>query len=251
MAKSKGGKSKAAERRAQLAQLEAERRRAERRRRWTFVGIVGLVALLIVGLTGWQLLKEKRQSDEFAALNLTEFGVPAADAQCDARIEKHAQGSGQHVPSGPITYQDDPPSFGPHRPTWVRFAREFYTPEDRPEVPLLVHNLEHGYLVLWYDETVADDPDARAELEGLAAKFSGDDQNPKNAFIAAPWTSEDGGPFPDGKHYALTHWYANPETGQDQKGITEYCGKLSGEVVKSFMEDYPQSDTPEPGAANL
>ena len=32
--------------------------------------------------------------------------------------------------------------------------------DDRPTLEALVHNLEHGYTILWYDETIADDDDA-------------------------------------------------------------------------------------------
>ncbi|MGH3682534.1 MAG: DUF3105 domain-containing protein, partial [Natronosporangium sp.] len=42
--------------------------------------------------------------------------------------------------------------------------RGFYTPDDRPRVEQLVHNLEHGYTVLWYLPQV---PDAqREQIEG-------------------------------------------------------------------------------------
>ena len=33
----------------------------------------------------------------------------------------------------------------------------FYTKDSRPELEALVHNLEHGFTILWYDETAADD----------------------------------------------------------------------------------------------
>ena len=38
----------------------------------------------------------------------------------------------------------------------------------------------------------------------------------------------------------------NPE---GQQGITQYCGEPSGEVVSTFIEDYPYTDSPEPGAS--
>jgi hypothetical protein len=114
-----------------------------------------------------------------------------------------------------------------------------------------VHNLEHGYNILWYDETIANDEQRLAEVQRLAGKFEGSDRDPANAFIAAPWTSQDGGSFPQGKHLALTHWYADPATGEDEKGITQYCEQLSGGVVGDFMQDWTQSEAREGGAGFL
>ncbi len=138
---------------------------------------------------------------------------------------------------------------GPH---WGRFLtgpeiRKMYTTDDRPPVEQLVHSLEHGYTILWYDETLVDDDDAIDELEALGREFpSTTDFNDK--FMAAPWTSDDCEAFPDGAHVALTHWSMGGTNGNPdgQQGIWEYCSKLSGEVVGDFMKDYPYSDSPEP-----
>ncbi|MGH3366995.1 MAG: DUF3105 domain-containing protein, partial [Nocardioidaceae bacterium] len=151
-----------------------------------------------------------------------------------------------------IQYTAAPPASGPHRPTWASFERKFYTTEDRPEVGMLVHNLEHGYNILWYDESIADDPAQLSEVEGLASKFEGSGRDPDNAFIAAPWTSDDGGQFPAGKHFALTHWYADPQNpNAKEQGITQYCAKLSGEVVGDFMQEWDQSEAREGGPSFL
>ena len=111
-----------------------------------------------------------------------------------------------------------------------------------------MHNLEHGYNLLWYDATIADDADQVAVVKAIAAKFEG--KTLKNKFIALPWTKADGKPFPDGKHIALTHWSAggDPSDPSKQEGVWQYCSKPSGEVVDSFTKDYPYSDSPEPQA---
>ncbi|WOI45580.1 DUF3105 domain-containing protein [Acidovorax sp. BLS4] len=83
-----------------------------------------------------------------------------------------------HVPVGtPVDYADAPPAFGAH---WneagvapAPFAKKFYTDQDRPELEALVHNLEHGYTILWYDSTIAGDKTAMDEIEAIADKFSG------------------------------------------------------------------------------
>ncbi len=69
------------------------------------------------------------------------------------------------------------------------------------------------------------------------------------AFIAAPWTSDDGEAFPEGQHVAMTHWSAGgageTDTAQ-QVGVFQYCSEASGEALQDFMDQYPQQDSPEP-----
>ncbi|HEV8056278.1 MAG TPA: DUF3105 domain-containing protein [Nocardioidaceae bacterium] len=247
--------SKSNDRRARVEQLERERKAAERKRTLVFVGVIGAVAAIIIGATGWSLLQDRAREQQFAEVDLADIGVPEAEAACDPVQELPADQNEHIAAPTPIGYDAAPPSFGDHRPNWAGFGRKFYEVGDRPEAAELVHNLEHGYNVLWYDETVADDADALAAVQGLAAKFSGSEVDPSRAFIAAPWTSEDGGTFPDGMNYALTHWYADPEdtTGsrEDEIGYKRYCGELSGEVVANWMAEYPQSDAPEGGPGFL
>lgn len=239
-------KSRGEERRARLERLERERKAAERKRTLTFVGVIGVIAAIIIGATAWSLIREGQQQSEIESRDLAEFGVAASEAACGKPREVGATGSGQHIAEGDIPYEAAPPAAGPHRLNWVQLARPFYS-DDRPEVEMLVHNLEHGYTILWYDETITGD--ALQEVEDLAGKFSDDTLD--TAFIAAPWTADDGDPFPDGKHLALTHWYADPETHKDQKAVTQFCGQLSGEVVETFMADYPQEAAPEGGIERL
>ena len=72
-----------------------------------------------------------------------------------------------------------------------------------------MHNLEHGYSLLWYDDTIADSSDQLAVVQAIAEKFEGTKLTDK--FIALPWTSDDGKAFPEGTHVALTHWSAGGE----------------------------------------
>ena len=130
--------------------------------------------------------------------------------------------------------------------------RKFYTTKDRPDVGYLIHNLEHGYTILWYDDTAADDGDMVSDIRAIAQKFQGDDGNLRNKFKAVPWTSEDGDAFPDGQHIALTHWSAGG-TGEaatgEQVGVTQYCSSsVRRGAVDQFMKDYPYVDSPEPNA---
>lgn len=244
--------NKSQERRARIEQLERERKASERKRLFLLAGVVGVVALVIIGTTGYSLWTEQQREAAAASKNLDEFGVSESAAGCEAVQEEPASGGADHIAAPrPITYDQAPPAYGPHRPNWAPFERKFYTADDRPEVEMLVHNLEHGYNILWYDETVAADDQQVRQIEDLATKFESSGRDPDNAFIAAPWTSDDGGEFPEGKHVALTHWYADPDGGGDEKGITRYCEQMSGAVVADFMQEWSQSEAREPGMGFL
>lgn len=242
--------SKDKDRRAVVEELRREQERAEKRRTTMIIAAAVVVGLVIVGLAAYPLLKDARTQSELGGRDLAGLGVPAADAGCTEVTATKAEGSADHRPEGEaLEYDASPPSAGPHYPTWAPMTRKFYTPQDRPEVGYLVHNLEHGYNVLWYDESLAEDDDQLAVVKAIAQKFPGTDF--ENKFIAAPWTAEDGEPFPDGAKVALTHWSLGDTNGnpEGQQGITQYCDEVSGEAVADFVEDYPYTDSPEPGAS--
>ena len=244
--------SKNRTRRETVEQMRREAQRAERRRTLLVVAVCGAVALLIVGLAGWTLYQNNQEERELAGQDLAALGVPASAAGCSPVATASATGSGQHLPDGTaIPYEQAPPAYGPHYNATAPFGRTFYSPDDRPALGNLVHNLEHGYTILWYDDTLAEDSEAMAALKAIGAKAAGEQDFTAGKFIVAPYTSDDGGSFPAGKHVALTHWAATFENGVpvDQQGITQYCADVSGEVVADFIETYPFTSSPEPRAA--
>jgi Protein of unknown function (DUF3105) len=236
--------SKDKDRRAVVEELRKQQQRAEKRRTRAIFIACAVVALAIIALGAYPLVRQQQA----AAGDLEKIGVSAAAAGCQDVVTKSAEGNSDHRdPGTEIAYPDAPPAFGPHYSQTAGFTRKFYSASDRQELPYYVHNLEHGYNLLWYDETVADDTKQLDAVKAIASKFDGND--PTDKFIALPWTEEDGPAFPDGAHVALTHWYAEPETLEDQKGVWQYCDAPSGEVVSQFVEDYPYTDSPEPNAA--
>jgi hypothetical protein len=237
-------KPKDKDRRAVVEQMRREQQRSEKRRTRLIIAACAVVALAIIAVPAWQVF----QQEQAAAGDLVTLGVAADEAGCQDIETKSAEGSNDHRPEGEqIPYPDAPPAFGPHYNVTAGFARKFYSGTDRPELEKLVHNLEHGYTILWYDESIADNSDDLAAVKAIGAKFEGDELSDK--FIVAPWTEEDGKAFPDGSHVALTHWSMgdDPE-GKKQVGVWQYCAAPSGEVVSDFVKDYPYSDSPEPGA---
>ncbi|MFC6287772.1 DUF3105 domain-containing protein [Nocardioides sp. GCM10027113] len=236
------------DRQAVIDQIRNKQKGAEKRRGFAIVGVSVVIALLIIGAAAWQPVKNWWELRQFESLGLNEIGA-AADVCADITTKK-ATGNAEHVPTGtPVPYEESPPVFGPH---WNEFGvapapleRRLYTAEDRPELEALVHNLEHGYTILWFDETIAEDEEQMQQLRGIVDKFS-DNNNMRSKFKAVPWTSEDGDPFPDDQHVALTHW--SGQQPEDQKGVWQYCSEVSGEALEDFMTEYPYTDSPEPNA---
>ena len=234
------------DRRARIEAMRREAQRAERRRTMAIIGVCAVLAIAIIAGTGYYLLTQE-DSVAAGAVDGGSVGGSGPAAGCDNIVLRTAEGSAEHV-DPPVDYPHAPPAFGPHTGEAADPAVKFYTAADRPLVENLVHNLEHGYTILWYDETIADDPDALSEVEAIAQPFAGL-TGPDGKFIAAPWTSEDGDAFPEGKHVALTHWSADGEAASDQgQGDWLYCEEPSADVVNDFMAKFPPLDALEPGA---
>lgn len=243
-------KPKDKDRRAVVEQMRREQQRAEKKRTAAIIAAAAVVGLVIVGLGAYPVIMDAREQSEADSTELSAIGASAAAANCQDAQAIKAKGNADHRPEGTrLPYTASPPAAGPHYPTWAPLSRKFYTPEDRPELGYLVHNLEHGYNVLWYDQTVAENDEQLSAVRQIARKFEGTDF--ENKFIAAPWTEEDGDPFPEGKNIALTHWSMGGTNGnpEGQHGITQYCEAPSGEAVSEFVADYPYSDSPEPNAS--
>lgn len=231
------------DRRAVVEAMRRDQRRAERRRTLLVISACAVVALVIVGVAAVPLLSQKKLTSG----PLARLGAATASAGCQPLLKRKATGNQQHKPEGTvIAYPDAPPAFGAHYPVTAPFATKFYTTQDRPKLEYLVHNLEHGYTLLWYDDTVARDGKQLAVVKAIAARFSG--TKPTDKFIALPWTAKDGKPFPGGAHVALTHWSAGgaPSDVSKQQGVWQYCAQPSGQAVATFTRDYPYSDSPEP-----
>ncbi len=207
--------------------------------------VAALLVLLAVRLTG-----DDAASDPDAGA--TEDGEERR-AVCDP-VRGEPATDNSHVDDRELRYPA-PPASGDHSGRWAVLARPFYTVADRPEASVLVHNLEHGYNVLWYDETVVDDAEALAQVQVIAEGYAGSGRDPADAFIAAPWTAADGGPMPDDRHYALTHWYADPDSRSrsrdDEVGYTMYCSSVTTGLVRRWMAAYPLRDAPEGYPINM
>lgn len=235
------------ERRAMVEQMRKEQARKERNRSLAILGACVLVVAALIGSATFVAIKNSRDKAALANEPITKLGKAAAAAGCDPIKTTKTDMTQKHVPEGtPIVYQDAPPSFGKHRPVPAAFGRAFYTAQDRPEVATLVHNEEHGFVIAWYDETAAKDQSEMNQLKAIGDKYA----SAQGRFIAAPWLSSDGAPFPGGKHIALTRWSAdakNPSDETKQRGNWQYCNSVSGAVINSFFDKWSNAQSPEPG----
>jgi hypothetical protein len=230
-------KQQVKDRRARVEAMRRQQQAAERRKSLLLIGTAAVIALAIIAVPVYTEWNRRRNDPANKAID--SFGVAAAQASCDPVTNDPATGEADHVPPGTrITYTTVPPSSGRHYPVPATIGnRGFYTTEDRPRVEELVHNLEHGYTVLWYSPSLPDEQ--KTQLRDLAARLTGDSTYRK--FIASAW-DESYGKLPAGKAIALSHWTKG-------EGHRQLCGQLSGAAVKSFMDAHPASDSPEPNAA--
>ena len=238
------------DRKARIAKMQAQQKAAERRRLMLVVGACGAVLALIIGSVGWVIYDQKRQTDAAIAA----VDIPAASAKCDAVTNDPAEGNQEHVGPGTnkpdmlrVDYKTIPPSSGSHFVSPVLAERRVYSVADAPALESLVHNLEHGYTVLWYD------PSAKVSTKSyeILAQRIGERGDVRGKFIVAPWDTSRG-KFPAGKLFALSHWSAdgnNPADTAKQAGHRQLCGGLSLEVVEKFVKDHPYSASPEPNGA--
>ncbi len=132
-----------AERRASRSRgrtAAAESRRRQKRIRTIALVVVGILALSVIGVLAFQ------------SLTYEEPGESAADL------------GGGHVPDGTIVadYNTDPPTSGQH---FAQTARWGIHDEPVPNENQ-VHNLEHGGIVIQYNDSVS--AEQISELEGIA-----------------------------------------------------------------------------------
>ncbi len=124
--------------------------------KYVFYGIAGVA---IIGAI-YGMYSSQEDASAFEAL--AKEGKASLSA-----IKSHPNEGRTHMPPGSrISYGTNPPTSGPHFPTWVNPG--FYeTAKGRSN---LVHSLEHGMIVIHYDTPAADDLET---LKKWTALFNG------------------------------------------------------------------------------
>ena len=228
-----------ADRKQKLEQLKREQRTKERRKTLMTVGIASLLGLALIGavvvpavLKSQKVNSEKKAAERDANLPLANFGVKAAAAECsEEQVENPIPEGGKHGQEGQtVEYEVAPPNGGQHSSSTLPVMTGFYDRSAKPSPERAVHDLEHGVIVAWYDNKLAESE--VKELRRAAASAV----DKKMRLVAIPWDRAD---FDGNKHFVLTSW-----------GHTQRCGKVSGEVMESFVKKNMNSkDAPEAGAS--
>jgi hypothetical protein len=185
--------------RTRRLQLEEARRRQQQRERRLTLLTIGTGVLVGGGLIAGVLVPNWLSAQAAAAAKRpghVSSPTKAAKAAGCTGIRNDKTVSRQHVVTA-INYPSSPPSSGEHNPNPLPEAIRFYARNDK--TPLLVeravHDLEHGFVVGWYDPKLP--PNQVEQLQKVA-------QNPAlQRFIAVPWNR---GTFSGTRHFVLTAW---------------------------------------------
>ncbi|WP_235487393.1 DUF3105 domain-containing protein, partial [Frankia sp. AvcI1] len=144
---------KSAERNVRLEQLRREQKRAERRRALLIYGTSGfVVVLLLVGIIIYSVADTHSKNKTREVGYVAAASTAAAAAGCTGTVNDASQGS-THI-STAVSYKASPPSSGSHNPDPLPDGIAFYNPASGIPVERAVHNLEHGFIVGWYDKSL-------------------------------------------------------------------------------------------------
>lgn len=139
-------------------------------------------------------------------------------------------GAGDHIADSvnPNPYNSNPPTSGHHYQRWL--TAKFYDSPDPADGPYpeghLVHNLEHGYIIFWYNCKILSDSECTTLKSQIKAAMEGA-QNFK--VIAYPWNSID-------VPVVLTSW-----------GYRLSMKTFDANLAKSFIDQH-RNRSPEPDA---
>jgi hypothetical protein len=241
------------ERREQARRQRAElERRAARARRNRWISIV--VAVVLVAAAAVYLVtrpKEQSQAAVRASQVLATSEAEAAAAGCGDVTNVGAYQPEEldqtHIGAedGPAempalsTYPSAPPASGPHGdPT---LAAGVYT--SPPALDALIHSLEHGAAVVWYDPDVTGA--ALAEIQDFYA-----DPEVGSRVIVAPYdypSEGEAGALPAGVQMSLVAWHHVETCAEANLGAA--FGFTARYAAPSFEGEGYLGNAPEPGAA--
>lgn len=194
-----------------------------------WIGVLVSVVLVVLLFAGSIALFNWSQSDDFQDVVDDGVGIIAdasldeiteADAQCTV-IEEYPNQGQEHINDGETAqYNSNPPTSGPHY--GVPAEPGFYEPDSGIEPERLVHNLEHGQIVIWYRPGAEDLGFLEQQVEELVA------QEPQ-ATVGAPYPGMN-----EGYNIVITSWTK-----------ARACVNASQEVVDDFRRQF-QGKAPEP-----
>jgi hypothetical protein len=179
--------------------------------------VVGIV-LALVAVTGLLTVLDRGQRDT----------RPEAvrQAECDAPRDFPVAEIEVGHSSGMVSYESDPPYGGPHAPQPLPGPIGYFgrsrSPVDVAE--RAVHNLEHGYVVVWYDAGATDKALQRVSRELFGVRDL--------KVLVVPWRGE----VREDRHFTLAAW-----------GHLQSCAQPTAEAIRAFYDEHggPNGDAPE------
>lgn len=206
----------------------AEQRRQQakaRRNRLIALGAVAVVALAAIGLVVNNRLAARREANAvLAAAQQQQAALGCTDiTQMENLGGGHLQDAAQIEAADPaVIYPDRPASSGEHLPAVA--ATGIY--DEQVDERLLLHNLEHGYVNVYYDEDA--DP---AQVEAARAYVQGQIDGDRPEMIMSPY----GEPLQGDANFAFASW-----------GWRQLCGGFDENLLGAFLQQhYNTSDAPE------
>lgn len=191
-----------------------------------FAILVGVGALVALAAVAFVAMRGDSSDDSGVASAMKAAGCTYKTAQAHAY-----KNTGQvHVPEGTkVDYNTYPPSAGPHYGTPAIW--DFYT--DPVDPRLVVHNQEHGGVVLWWGTKVP-----AATVQKIRAFY---DESPVS-MLGTPLASL-------GTKVAITAWTGDParygsESDYYGTGHTAVCPAFNEDAFKTFRDAF-RGDGPE------
>ena len=181
--------------------------------------VTTVVALVVAGGVVGLVINDRNR----LAAEIENYGVEESAANCGAVQEQEEQGR-DHIEPGTAhePYTTNPPTSGPHynAPGLGPVQTGFY--EDAAEAPPegVVHNMEHGMIVIYYSPDAPEDVIRDVELAVRDEPL---------ATVATPWTD-----MPDNANLVLAAW-----------NVSQPCEQVSQTVVNEFRTAYQGIAGPE------
>src|SRR4051794_19702234 len=190
--------------RAERERREAEAAAGDRRKRMMGLGVAGALVVAAIaaiavavlasggGDSGGSGKSAAPQGEKFVnapipATQATNLEAAAKAAKC--KLAQHPSEGRSHV-SGHVDYKTNPPSSGNHFEIPAEDGP--YAPDSAPSMEALVHSLEHGRVILWFQ------PNASRELKGQLKSLydedtyhtllAPDERNMTDQVAASAWT---------------------------------------------------------------
>lgn len=176
------------------AQLRAEQERKRRQRQYLLIGGgVAAALLVVVGIV--------------FAMSQPRVPTSTGSANCGNLLVKEDGGRDHLSPGDPTpVYQSNPPTSGTHNAVWSQAG--IYT--DNADVTQFLHSMEHGYVVLYYNNL------SPQELSALQNLQRGDSYK----MIVAPFANMDA-------KVALVAW-----------NRLQTCDGLNEAAIRSFVAQF-------------